>query len=260
MKFGVLGPLMMCTNGIDSLPTAPKQRQLLALLLLNANRFVSTDACVEELWDVNPPRTVIPTLQTYVLQIRKSLAACPEVGSLAAAHKQLVTGRRGYHLVVPSDSLDAMEFERLVKAGRDAMRRDDDAETSQMYRQALDTWRGQALSDVQAGPQLRAQIDSLEEARLSATEQFFEAQLRLGHHQDILSELCLTAAQNPLNENLQAQHMLALYRSGRQVEALNVFHRLRKTLAEDLGLGPSVPVQRLHEAMLSADSSLDLKV
>ncbi|REE99041.1 AfsR/SARP family transcriptional regulator [Thermomonospora umbrina] len=258
MRFGVLGALMVMDDGVNCLPSAPKQRQLLALLLMNANRFVSTEACIEELWASDPPRTVIPTLQTYILQIRKSLAASPRVGSVAGAHKELVTGKRGYYLTVAPGSLDLMEFERWTREGRDAARHHDDLRAVDLLRRALAAWRGPALSDVQTGPLLRADVDSLEEARISTLDQCFEVELRLGHHQHILSELCATAAQHPLNERLQAQYMLALYRSGRQAQALEIYSRLRSTLADELGLGPSLPLRRLHEAMLSADGDPDL--
>jgi SARP family transcriptional regulator, regulator of embCAB operon len=258
MRFGVLGELMMVEGGMNFLPSAPKQRQLFALFLMNANRFVSTDACIEELWGSEPPRTVIPTLQTYILQIRKSLAAAPGIGSVPNAHKALVTGKRGYYLNIAPNSLDAMEFERWTRDGRDAARRGDSARAAVSLRRALGEWRGPFLTDVQIGPLLRADADSLQEAHISAIEQCFDAELQLGYHQDILSELCATAAQHPLNERLQGQYMTALYRSGRQAQALEVYRRLHETLAEELGLGPSVSLRRLHEAMLCADGDPDL--
>ncbi|MEV6711587.1 AfsR/SARP family transcriptional regulator [Lentzea sp. NPDC051208] len=258
MKFGILGPLTMHDNGVSYLPTAPKQRQLLALFLLNANRFVAIDAAVEELWEGNPPRTVIPTLQTYVLQIRRALAASPTLGSLTEAHKSLITGNRGYFLMVPPHSLDLMEWDQLVAEGREAQRRDDDAEMARKFRRALSLWRGPALGDVQAGPLLRAHVNRFEEARLSVTEQCFEAELRLGYHHDILSEIGDVAAQHPLNENLQAMYMLALYRAGRQVRALEVFRHLRRSVSDELGVEPSAQLRRLHEAILSADDRLEM--
>jgi DNA-binding SARP family transcriptional activator len=260
LKFGILGPLTIEDDGVCCLPTAPKQRQLMALFLLKANKFVSIDASVDELWEGDPPRTVVPTLQTYVLQIRRSLAAAPTVGSMSAAHEMLITGNRGYFFVVPPGSLDLDEFEQLIAQGRQAQRRGDEVEVSHSLRKALRLWRGPALGDVQAGPRLRAEIDRLEEARLSALELCLDAELRLGYHHDILSELSAVAAEHPLNENLQAMYMLALYRSGRQVRALEVFRHLRRGVAEELGLEPSLQLRRLHEAILAADESLDVDV
>lgn len=259
MKFGVLGPLSMGEAGKSYLPTAPKQRQLLALLLLNANKFVPTEVCIKELWDENPPRTVIPTLQTYVLQLRRCLAKSPSLGSLAAAHEWLVTASLGYQLMVPPNSLDLMEYEGLTQAIRESNRANEDPEKLGLLRRAVELWRGATLGDVEPGPCLRAQINRLEEARICLMEQRFDAELTLGNHHLILSELNAAAVDNPLNERLQTQYMIALYRSGRQAQALQLFHGLRKTLTDELGVEPSRPVCQLHEAILLADPSLDLQ-
>jgi DNA-binding SARP family transcriptional activator len=256
MEYGVLGPLTMTAGGRDLLAKAPKPRQLTALLLLNHDQFVATGDCVEELWGGSPPRTVVATLQTYIVRIRGSLTA--GLGGSAEARARLVTGRRGYYLQIHDERLDVLEFQRLAQEARRAVRRRDDEQVSRTARRALALWRGPALSDVQTGPHLSTLVDALEETRTIITGLCFESELRLGFHHDLLAELSLTAARNPLNEKLQAQHMLALYRSGRQADALQVFHRLRKTLADDLGLGPSEPVQNLHRAMLAADASLNI--
>jgi SARP family transcriptional regulator, regulator of embCAB operon len=258
VKYGILGPLTMHDRGISCLPTAPKQQQLMSLFLLNANRFVSLDAAIDELWEDEPPRTVVPTLQTYVMQIRRSLASAPSVGSMAAARKILMTGNRGYFLMAPPGSLDLDDFNDAVGQGRDAQRRRDDAEVSRRLRSALKLWRGPVLGDVQAGPRLRGEIARIEEARLSVTEQCLEAELRLGYHHDVLSELSALASQHPLNENLQALYMLALYRSGRQVSALEVYRDLRRSVNDELGLEPSLQLRRLQQAILNADRGLDL--
>ncbi|MCP2262592.1 DNA-binding transcriptional activator of the SARP family [Streptoalloteichus tenebrarius] len=258
MEFGVLGPLLMRENGVSYLPTAPKQRQLVALLLLNANRLVATDACMEELWGTHPPRSSVQTLQTYILQIRRALAASPTVGSLDAARRILVTGSRGYVLVVDPHSFDLFHFERWVAQGRSAQRDGDDRRVSHLFREALAVWRGPALMDVHIGQRLHTHLVGLEESRLCTLEQCFEAELRLGRHHELLSELSALASQHPVHENLQAQYMLALYRSGRQAQALAVFRQLRRTLAEELGLEPSQRIRRLHEAMLAVDPVLDV--
>ncbi|MFI0424744.1 BTAD domain-containing putative transcriptional regulator [Spongiactinospora sp. 9N601] len=260
MRFGVLGPLTIDDNGIGRLPSAPKQRQLLALFLMNAGHFVPASACIEELWGSGPPRTVTATLQTYILQIRRSLAMSPEIGSVAQARKVLITGNRGYHLIVPADSLDVMEFRRWLRDGRRAALRNDDETRARCLRMALAQWRGPALGDVPVGPRLRPEVERLEESRIAAMQECFDAELRLGRHQDILGELRTTAARHPFNEEFQAQYMLALYRSGQQVKALDVFHRLRATLAAELGLGPSRTIRSLHEAMVHAHHELSLEV
>ncbi len=246
-------------NGICYLPTAQKQRQLLALLLLNANRFVPTEKCIKELWDDAPPRTVIPTLHTYALQLRRRLAESPSVGSLAAAHETLVTCKGGYRLVVGDDSLDLIEFERLTRAARDAACHHDRVKIADILRQALMLRRGRALSDIEPGPCLRPQIERLEEEQISLMEQLYDAELGLGRHRTILGELNAAAAEYPFNEHIQEQYMLALYRSGRQARALATFQQLRKTLNEELGLEPAQSVRQLHEAIITADPGLELE-
>ncbi|MFE9747019.1 DNA-binding SARP family transcriptional activator [Saccharothrix saharensis] len=257
MDFEVLGPIKVHHKGVVYLPSAPKLRQLLALFLLKANMFVSVHDCVEELWEDRPPRTVIPTLQTYVLHLRRTLAASPAVGTLDAARRVLVTGRGGYYLTLPTEALDLARFERWLRQGRDAQRCGNPVEASANFRKALDVWRGPALSDVQAGPLLLPMISALNEARIAATEQFFDAELRLGYHRDILSHVYSVAAEHPLNEKVQYQYMLALYRSGRQVQALQVYQRLREVLTSELGLEPSPAVQQLHQSILERDPLLD---
>lgn len=257
MEFRVLGPISAMDDGIEYLPTAPKQRHLLALLLLHANLPVSTEICSQELWENNPPPSALPTLQTYILQIRRSLARSPSICSLTSARKKLVTGSRSYRIVTEPDALDLTRFSRLLQEGRVAQRGGDDRAVSRIFRAALSLWRGEVLADVTPGPHLRERVNSLTELRLGMMEQCFEAELRLGLHHQLLSELGALSGRHPLNENLTAQYMLALYRSSRQVEALEAFHRLRRTLAEELGIEPCLRVRLLHEAILTGDPRLD---
>lgn len=257
MEFKILGPLVMQYGGRDHLPAAPKQRQILALLLLNADRYVSIDACSEELWGSHRPKTYVPTIQTYILQIRKSLASIPSVGTLKNAHKVISTGRSGYRLVLPESALDLTVFNRLLAEGRSAARTGQAAEAATALRTALAMRRGPMLNGLQTGRVVDALIDAHNEACVVAQEQYFAAELALGFHQHILSDLRATALLHPLNEGLQRQHMLALYRSGRQAEALEVFHQLRRTLAEQLGLAPSPPLCHLHGRILDSDPDLD---
>lgn len=256
MKFTVLGPLKMEYEGDDYLPAAPKQKQILALLLLNAGRYVSIDTCAEELWGQHRPKTTVPTIQTYILQIRKSLASVPSVGTLKNAHRILFTGRRGYRLVLPEDALDLTIFNRLLTEGRSAAREGRHADAAATLQTALAMRCGPMLDCLHPGPILQSLIDTHDAAYVVAQEQYFEAELTLGFHRHILSNLRSSALLHPLNEGLQRQYMLALYRSGRQAEALEVFHQLRKTLAEQLGLMPSPPLCRLHERMLTSDPDL----
>lgn len=258
MEFGVLGPLRMTAQRISYVPTAPKQRQLLALLLFNANQVVSTSACIEELWESAPPASALSTLQTYVLQLRRALRGVPHIGSLQDARKTLETRDGGYLLVVRPGELDLHVFERLVSHGRAALDHDDDRTGSRLLGEALDMWTGAALADVQTGPILQSYLTGLEEQRICVQEQRIEADLRLGHHHELLGELSALVTQNPTHENLHAQLMLALYRSGRPAQALTVHRRLRQVLHDELGLEPSPRMRRLHQAVLACDPVLDM--
>ncbi|UGQ11792.1 AfsR/SARP family transcriptional regulator [Yinghuangia sp. ASG 101] len=257
MKFGILGPLLMEGADRASVPRAPKQRQLLALLLLNANEVVSTDACIEELWDERPPRSARSTLQTYVLLLRRALRRATPHPNTGVARQKLETRERGYLLNVDTGELDLDEFECRVLSGRAALARGDDAEASAQLRAALGMWRGEPLADIFAGPILRAHLVRLEEHRFDIREECVEADLRLGRHHELLSELRGLVARHPANENLAAQMMLALYRSGRQAQALETFADLRRVLDEELGLEPSPRMRLLHQAVLTYDARLD---
>lgn len=257
MEFSVLGPLRMCEQGKSYTPTAPKQRQLLALLLLNANQVVSTATCIEELWEDAPPNSALSTLQSYILQLRRSLRRVPWIGSLQAARRILETRDGGYLLAVRSDELDTNLFASLVREGRMALHHDD-ALASDCLSQALRVWQGSGLSDVQWGPVIRAHLVGLEEERMSVHEQRISADLRLGRHQELLGELSGLTMKHPTHEHLHAQFMLALYRTGRRTQALEVLQRLRKVLNDELGLEPSHRMRRLHQAILAGDASLDM--
>ncbi|GGV64813.1 hypothetical protein GCM10010277_71610 [Streptomyces longisporoflavus] len=257
VEFSVLGPLRMNERGESYTPTAPKQRQLLTLLLLNANQVVSTNTCIEELWENSPPNSALSTLQSYILQLRRSLRRVPRIGSLQAARLILETRDGGYLLAVRGDELDTNRFWALVREGRAALHHDD-VRASACLSEALLLWQGAALSDVQRGPVLRAHLVGLEEERTSVQEQRIGADLRLGRHQELLGELSRLTAKYPMHESLHAQFMLALHRTGRRTQALEVLRRLSTVLREELGLDPSPRVRRLHQAILAGDPALDL--
>lgn len=255
MRYGVLGTLFVSDDEAAAIPTAAKQRRLLALLLFNANQVVSVSECIEELWDDNPPASAIATLQTYVMQIRRLLRR-GRWPAMAAADR-LLTRPRGYELVAREDELDCLMFVDRMRRGRKALAADDDVAAARLLSQALSLWRGPAIADVEPGPLLSVQITGIEESRLSVLQQRIEADLRLGRHQEMISELSVLTGKYPLHENLSRQFMIALYRGGRKVDALHVFHRLRQVLSDELGLSPSPPICRLHEAMLDDDPSLE---
>ncbi|WP_406277158.1 AfsR/SARP family transcriptional regulator [Streptomyces sp. NBC_00191] len=254
MNIEVLGALSVREKGRSIAPSAPKPRQVLALLALNADQLVPVSQLVEELWGQKPPRSSRTTLQTYVLQVRdligEALAGGPEEGR--SAKSVLVTLPGGYRLETEGGTVDFREFERRAGAGYRAMDAEDYSQAAARLRDALSLWSGPALADVQAGSQIGMQIERLEEARLCALDQRIEADLRLGRHRELLSELTVLVSRYRTHESLHGQFMLALHRSGRRGEALNVYQRLRNTLVADLGLEPSAALGRLQRSILMA--------
>lgn len=257
MEIKVLGPLEAHLDGQSVAPTAAKPRQVLALLALQAGQVVPVPLIMEELWGVSPPRSATTTLQTYVLQLRRLIGSAMGGPGPAAAKDVLATRYNGYLLDVAPGGVDVKAYERLLAAGRRAL--DDGAleVASSTLRAALDLWRGQALVDVQIGMRLGFEVAWLEESRLGALESRIDADLRLGRHSQLLSELAVLTARSPMNENLRGQFMVALYRSGRQWQALEVFRSLRQALVEELGIEPSTRLQALQHAILSSDPGLD---
>lgn len=260
IRYQLLGPVHVLDNGHNYTPTAHKQRQLLALLLLNANQVVPARTCVEELWDEAPPDSAASTLQTYVLQLRRRLASLPSVGSSLRAKEILATQVYGYRLSVDPDSLDLNVFNEMASRGRAALVRHDDACATIFLRHALSMWQGEPLADLEPGRRIRTWIAGLEELRLSVQEQRIEADLRVGMHHELISELTGLIAAHSTHENFHAQLMIALYRSGRQAHALDVMLRLRRQLSTELGLEPSPRMQQLYQAVLNCDERLDSNV
>jgi DNA-binding SARP family transcriptional activator len=257
MDCRVLGQLAVrCGDSAASL-TAPKPRKVLALLLVRANLVVPIETLGRELWRDEPPASAQTTLQTYVLQVRRTLASTLGLSSEEVARDILVTAADGYMLRLKQGELDLYEYERLAAEGRAALAQRDDALGSRLLGQALKLWQDAALVDVRLGPVLTVEVSQLEESRLATCQLRFDAELRLDRHHAVLCELSSLAAQHPLHEDLQAQYMVALYRAGRRTDALNAFHRLRATLLEDVGLEPSRRIHSLQRAILAADPALD---
>lgn len=256
MKFGVLGSLLLVHGDACCVPTAPKGRQLLALFMVNANQIVPVHACVDELWQADPPRSAVSTLQTYVLQIRRLLRAA----TTADDHEVLTTHNRNYQLHVPLEGFDRTVFESKVLCARAAALRGDDRCAAELFDSALGLWRGPALIDVPDGPVIAAHRIELDEARFCVREQRIETYLRLGRHREVLAELATRADTYPMHENVQAQFMVALYRSGKPAQAIEMFHRLRGLLFDELGLDPVPRMQRLYEAIRAADPMLEVSV
>lgn len=251
----VLGPLSAHLGSHPVTPSAAKQRQILGLLALNAGQLVTTFTLAEELWGDNPPRSCATTLQTYILQLRNRLANAgpgrPDPRSI------LTTQPNGYRMESSLCHTDVDEFGRLTRAGRAASGRGDYRAASEMLTQGLTLWRGSALADVPVGRVLEFEVISLEEARLAALERRIEADLALHRHADLLGELRILTARNPMNESFSGFLMTALYRAGHAARALEEFRRVSGALRHELGIEPSVKLQQLHQAMLSRHPALD---
>ncbi|WP_369229190.1 BTAD domain-containing putative transcriptional regulator [Streptomyces sp. R21] len=254
MDIEVLGALSVRENGVPVVPTAPKPRQVLALLALNADQVVSVARLIEELWDENPPRSARTTLQTYVLQLRELIAEAlaADAGERCTAKDILTTVPGGYRLESRGGTADFREFERRAGAGYRAMDAEDYPGAARRLADALSLWTGPALTDVHAGSQIDMEVRRLEEARLCALDQRIEVDLRLGRHRELLAELTVLVNRYRMHESLHGQFMLALHRSGRRGEALSVYQRLRATLVAELGLEPSAALSRLQRSILMA--------
>ncbi|MDQ7907405.1 AfsR/SARP family transcriptional regulator [Phytohabitans sp. ZYX-F-186] len=246
MNFNVLGTFEVVHNGVVSSPTAPKVCQVLALLLL-ADQPVPRESLIEELWVDRPPRSAVTTCQTYIYQIRKYLA---EMGAPRDGMDVLSTHPSGYVLRARRPDVDARRFEDLVEGAR-AVAAEDPVGAARMVRRALRTWRGAPLSNLILGPLLRVHVSHLEEQYLRAWEICIELEMRMGRHRELIGELKTLAAMHPFKEWFHGQLMLALHRSGRRVEALNVYQKLHRILREELGLGPSLEIRQLHQQILS---------
>ncbi|MFJ7199815.1 BTAD domain-containing putative transcriptional regulator [Streptomyces sp. NPDC098926] len=246
ISVGILGMLELRFGDVVCVPSAPKPKKVLALLLIYCNHIVPVSVLVEELWGNRPPASARTTLQTYILTLRKLLQrADPGVG------EHLLTAGPGYMLKVPEAAFDLYRFDQLVKQGRETIGRGDDETGVILLRRALDLYRGQVLVDVDAGQLVTAHVTRLEELRLTTLGLCIDAEMRLGRHQELLDELGTLAAQHRFHENLHAQYMRALWRSGRRSCALDVYQRLRGALAKELGMEPAWFLQQLQSAILS---------
>jgi SARP family transcriptional regulator, regulator of embCAB operon len=257
VEIKILGALEARENGVSLVPSAAKPRQILALLALCVGQVVPTTTLLDELWGGGLPRSSSTTLQTYIMQLRKLLQQALPPGAPRSAKDILRTHYNGYVLDVEPHEVDVQEYEQLSAVGTQAFDLHDDERASRLLGAALARWRGPILVDVRTGPQLEIEVLRLEESRLGTLERRIEADLRLGRHHALLSELAVLSAQYPWHEGLHAQHMFALYRSGRQWLALDAFKRLRAALVNELGLEPSPRLQKLQRAILASDPDLD---
>src|SRR3954452_18941176 len=244
MDIRLLGPVEASLDGGPA-PLGPKQqRAVLAMLALELNRTVSMDRLIDGLWGERAPPSAPKLVQLYVSQLRR----------LLGAEAEIVTRGRGYELRLAAERVDAGRFERLVAEAGDA-----DGSAARLAREALALWRGAALADVADEPFAAAAIRRLEELRLRATELAIEGDLAAGRHRELIGELEALVDAHPLSERLHAQRMLALYRSGRQAEALEAFRHARRRLVDEIGVEPGPELRTLHDAILRQDATaLDL--
>ena len=245
MEYRVLGPLEVLDTGAPLPLGGVKQRALLALLILNANHVVPRERLIEELWGDQAPETAVKSVQVYVSQLRKLL---PD-GSL-------VTRAPGYMLEVEAEAVDLIRFERLVREGRSALAAGAPDRAADTLREAVALWRGPALTEFAAEHFAQLEGGRLDDLRLDALENRIDADLQLGRHAEVTGELEVLIASHPHRERLRAQLMLALYRSGRQSEALDVYRDLRTTL-DEIGIEPSENLQRLERQILNHDTEID---
>jgi predicted ATPase/DNA-binding SARP family transcriptional activator len=246
MEFRILGPLEVDGGGGPVRVPGAKERALLADLLVHAGRVVAADRLVEDLWGEEPPRNPANTLQGRVSALRRALGP--------AGAELLVTQPPGYLLAVDPEGVDATRFQRLV-AEADAAA-GEGPRAARLLRAALGLWRGPALAEFADQPWARAEAAKLEELRLAAQEALVDLRLAAGGHAELVGELEALVAANPLRERLRGQLMLALYRSGRQADALRAYGETRATLAEELGIDPSPELQRLQQAILTQDPAI----
>jgi DNA-binding SARP family transcriptional activator len=247
LEFRILGPLEARDGNRELALGGPKPRALLAVLLLHANEIVPADRLIDEVWGEDSPDDAAAALRVNVSRLRKALP-----------QDVLTTRSPGYVVRVEPDALDLHRFERLVDEGRSLLARDLAADGSERLREALFLWRGPALVDFAYESFAQAAIARLEEIKLAAIELRIDADLALGCHDELIGELEALVSEHPLRERLRRCLMTALYRSGRQAEALDAYQDARRALVDGLGIEPGAELRELEQAILRHDPSLDL--
>lgn len=249
LEFHILGPVEVTWGGRSLAIGGARTRAVLAMLLANANTVVSAERLANELWPEFSPERAAANLQVRLSELRKALRSVGEADRLA-------TRNPGYLIHVTAEELDASRFEQLTTAGRDALTAGDPTGAVELLDQALAQWRGQAFADLDQLAFARAERARLEEQRLGALESRIDARLACGRHRDTVAELESLTADNPLRERLWLQLLLALYRSGRQADALRAYRELRSSLVEQLGIEPGPELRELEARILRQDPEL----
>jgi YVTN family beta-propeller protein len=245
LEYRILGPLEVSDNGREVSIRGRKLQSLLALLLLHPGEVVSRERLIDDLWGEEPPATAAKTLQVHVSRLRR------ELGDVIVSHGG------GYLLRVGPGELDLERFDQLVSEGRRALAEGQPEHAADRLREALSLWRGPPLPELAGEPFAHAQIGRLEDSRLDAIEARLDAELALGRYAEAIRELEPLVARHPYRERLHELLMLALYRAGRQADALAVYRESRRRLSEDLGLEPGAGLRRLQGAILAQDPSLE---
>jgi YVTN family beta-propeller protein len=256
IQFCVLGPLQVLRDGTPVSVGGAQQRAVLAFLLAERERAVSVDQIADALWGERPPAGYAATIQTYVFHLREVLEPERAKGDPPGV---LVTEPSGYRLKIDPGAIDAADFESLIESGESFVVRGLPAEAAADLGRALSLWRGSVLADL-AGYDFVARLGSrLDELRLRAIESQIDAELALGRHASMIAQLNSLAEAHPLREHLQAQRILALYRAGRQADALEAFRSIRRRLMDELGIEPGTEMTNLHQSILNQDSALQLE-
>ena len=261
MEFATLGPLTVTVDGRSVRLGGPKQRAVLARLLLQANRVVPTDVLIEQVWGPEPPTNARATLQVYVANLRKALAAGTSADtsadtSAADGAPRLVRDGSGYAIRAGVGELDLARFRELAEGGRRSLHAGDALAAAAMLEEALDLWRGPAFPDLVTGAVIPAEVGALEEERLAVLEDRLQADLDTGRQAAVLPELDALTTAYPLRERLHALRITALYRCGRQADALEAHRAVRSLLLEELGVDPGPELQHLETAVLRHDPEL----
>lgn len=254
MRYELLGPLRVVSEeGTSASIGAQKIETLLAALVIRSDQVVATEQLMTEIWGERVPRRATAGIHVYVSQLRKFLGRC------GGSHP-VVTRPPGYVLRSGDDELDYRSFLELVGWGRDRAREGRYEQASNCFENALGMWRGPVLGDLSHGPIVEGFVTWLSETRLECTEMLIDAQLELGRHRELVGQLYSLTAEHPLRESFSRQLMLALYRSERQADALEVYQSVRKTIHEELGLEPCRALQELQHGILTADYELEWAV
>jgi DNA-binding SARP family transcriptional activator len=248
-----LGPLRIVDGGTVSSISARKMEVLLAALLVRGDQIVSIDQLIAEIWGERPPRRATAALHVYISQLRKLLRRPGDTAS------RIATRPAGYQLLIGDDEMDLREFQALVNRGRQHVRQGSSEDAVEDFQAALGLWHGGVVTDAgQGSPIVSGFATWIEEQRLETVEMLIDTSLALGRHRELVGQLYSLIAEYPMRESFHRQLMLALYRSERQADALDVYHSARDILNERLGLEPCRALRELHQALLMADDHLEL--